>query len=226
MKKEDLIAKMRKVIALAERGVDGERVNARILLDKMMREHGITEDALDSDAPIELTYMIESEDERILLHVIISHALKITGRESWRMMGYRTDTSNTVRATMEQHGEIAALYEHYRRGLADSFQSERDTYQEKLDFIKSKIKELKNDYKTAMKLWEEQRSEARKNHNAATKYMITAYINRNRLMGYYASDSHIKDTQQSGLDAALEHTVRMDSPNQLPSQRLGGGHDQ
>lgn len=225
MKKEDLIAKMLKVLALAERGVDGERVNARKLLDRMMRDHGISEDALDSNAPIDLTYMIDNDNERILLNVIISYALKITGNESWKMMGWRTDTSIKVHATMEQHGEIAALYEHYRIGLADSFRIESEEYQERLDFIKTKIKEIKKDYQKALEIWEGHRSDARKNHNSATKYMTSAFICRNGLMRYYKATGKISDKEVDRFDVAYDYAVRMDSPNQLPSQRLGGGDD-
>lgn len=223
MKKEDLIAKMIKVLALAERGVDGERVNARKLLDRMMRDHGISEDALDSNAPIDLTYMIDNDDEDLLLHVLISYAFQISGSEASNLTGFRTATSIKVRATMEQHGELSALYEHYRIGLAESSRKEEAGYQEQLNIIKSKIKEIKKDYQRSLEFWEKHRSDLRKNHNSVVKYMANAFVCKNGLMRYYKATGKFNDKESDRFDAAMEHSVRMGRPNELPSQRLGGG---
>lgn len=45
---EKVIELLKKLKELAERGVDGERETAEVMLKKLMRKHGVTEDDLDS----------------------------------------------------------------------------------------------------------------------------------------------------------------------------------
>lgn len=64
MTRDDLIARLRKIAALAANGVGGEAANAAALLDSIAAEHGIDLDDLDSERKSMHTYR--------------------TGREKWR----------------------------------------------------------------------------------------------------------------------------------------------
>lgn len=64
MTRDDLIARLSKIAALAANGVGGEAANAAALLDSIAAEHGISLDDLDSERKSMHTYR--------------------TGREKWR----------------------------------------------------------------------------------------------------------------------------------------------
>lgn len=64
MTRDDILARLRKVAALAANGVGGEAANAAALLDSIAAEHGIDLDDLDSERKSMHTYR--------------------TGREHWR----------------------------------------------------------------------------------------------------------------------------------------------
>lgn len=47
---ESIKSKLKKLLALAERGVEGEAHNARILLEKLCRQHGVSlEEIINTD---------------------------------------------------------------------------------------------------------------------------------------------------------------------------------
>ena len=75
MNHDDLIAKLQKLLALAQRGEGGEAVNARELLDKMMAKYGIDEASLTDIRTLRCA--TDSDAEKELLIVVISFALQI-----------------------------------------------------------------------------------------------------------------------------------------------------
>lgn len=64
MNKKDLVHKLK---ALAEKGVGGEKINARKKLEALMQKNGITEDELDEQTLIECVFDYSSVRERRLL---------------------------------------------------------------------------------------------------------------------------------------------------------------
>lgn len=68
-----LQAKLRKLQALAERGVGGEKAYARRMLEKMLERHGLTLDSLEEERRSTYWFKVKSRVERSL-------ALQVAGK--------------------------------------------------------------------------------------------------------------------------------------------------
>lgn len=97
MNKKDLLRKLK---ALAEKGVGGEKINARKKLEALMQKNGITEDELDEETIIECVFDYSSVRERRLLGQIAY------GRRKRRF---------GCKATLAQKIEIEFLFDFYKR---------------------------------------------------------------------------------------------------------------
>ena len=79
--------KLQKLYELAKRGVDGERVNAEFMLNKMLEKHGFTIDDIDGEAPKDRYYKYTTEMSRKLVLQII---YRVTERDNiWTLRGYK-----------------------------------------------------------------------------------------------------------------------------------------
>lgn len=66
---------MKKLKALAERGMYGERENARKMLDKLIKKYGIDERELDDDVLSEHQFRFKTKDERTILTQVMVHII-------------------------------------------------------------------------------------------------------------------------------------------------------
>ena len=63
----ELLEKIKRIKALAENGVGGERESAQAMLEKLMRKHEISEEELITDNLEEVWFRYKDENERKLL---------------------------------------------------------------------------------------------------------------------------------------------------------------
>ena len=70
---EKVMDQLRKIAALADRGFMGEATMARQILEKKLREYGLTVDDLYKDAKKVRTFRYQNELERRLLIQILVH---------------------------------------------------------------------------------------------------------------------------------------------------------
>lgn len=102
----------RKLQALAEQGVGGEKVNAKKMLDKLCEKHGITEEQLGVEQKSEEVFKYTYATSQIMLGCIG----KVCG-EDWpiyqKKRKYRAAYFATV--SRAQYLEILSLYDFYSR---------------------------------------------------------------------------------------------------------------
>lgn len=216
MNHDALIAKLQKLLALAQRGEDGEAVNARALLDKMLAKYGIDEASLTDIRT--LRYATDYDDEQELLIVVTSYGLQIPTAQVRAEIVAKADTLGLdLTMSVEQHGLVASLFEHHRIGLDKSIQKlashqtiNKASLQDEIDNLAAKMRALKailgNLDQAAQK---------------ARDAILCAYVNLNNLTDY----TGWSDAGTDGADAIISAAgscVRLD-PNtkQLPGQRLG-----
>lgn len=111
-KYESLKSKLRKLAALAERGVGGEAENARRLLEQICREHGVS---LDEILNVEerKRYRFEIGRHKIDLNIFMQCYSRVTGEK--RMSYYRESRSAiSVELTAYQYAEISSLFEWHK----------------------------------------------------------------------------------------------------------------
>lgn len=115
MNKKDLLHKLK---ALAEKGVGGEKNNARKKLEALMQKNGITEDELDEETLIECVFDYSSVRERRLLGQIAYKVLD-SKRNIYTFSDYvgngRRKRRFGCKATLAQKIEIEFLFDFYKR---------------------------------------------------------------------------------------------------------------
>lgn len=75
---------LKKIKALADRGVDGERESAQTLLARLMEQYGISETDLEEERRETAWFRYSQETERRLLNQII---YMVTGRSGFGCVG-------------------------------------------------------------------------------------------------------------------------------------------
>lgn len=105
---------LRKLKALAEQGVDGERENATDMLHRLMAKHGITMEDLGIHVLKEREFYIADKEMQLFVQVLGS----VTG-PSQKILSYKRDTkklkSRFVELTDADYIEVEAKWEFYRR---------------------------------------------------------------------------------------------------------------
>lgn len=132
MNKQQILERIRKIKALADAGVEGERDNAQRLLDELMQRFGITEEDLASESE-ELHFFTvgdpstKSYDWKLLLQLsaLIDPDFKIMpiDREIRKLLRHRPESNlcNIVMTcTRAQFVELTAKYIIYRKGWEEN----------------------------------------------------------------------------------------------------------
>ena len=216
MNHDDLIAKLQKLLALAQRGEEGEAVNARALLDKMLAKYGIDEASLTDIRT--LRYATDSDDEKELLIVVTSFALQIpTFQVDADIVVRMDDFGADLKMSVEQHGLTAALFEHHRIGLDTSLKQLAADQAKQHALIQEEITRLTartRDMKAIL-------GNLDKTQKKTRKMAGCAYVNLNNQVDY-AGWSNASAAGEEAIQAAAASCVQVD-PNfkQLPGQRLG-----
>lgn len=106
-RKEELLEKIKKIKALADRGVGGEKTTAQATLERLMQEHGITEADLEVERVETVFFPYHDElERRILIQIIFS----VTGKPAFGCVGaasgrkrkkYGTDCTAAQRLEIE-----------------------------------------------------------------------------------------------------------------------------
>lgn len=216
MNHDSIIAKLQKLLALAQRGEGGEAVNARELLDKMLEKYGIDESSLTDIRT--LRYSVDYEDERGLLAVVASYALQIPTAEVEASVIVSSDAHGCdLKMSVEQHGLTASLYEYHRIGLERSIQRTETSQEKRGEELRAEIKAMTDRVKTLKALYANLDQTIARTREA----ILCAYVNLNNLTDYTGWSQAGAD-QGDIISAATANCVKLD-PNtkQLPGQRLG-----
>ncbi|SRR5581483_36301 len=113
--RESILDQLRKIQALAERGIDGEKVVAQRMLDALLAKHGLTlADITDHDLDFREFKTTDDLDASLLIHCILFvagtvHVRHARHRRNKRIVYYEL--------TKLQHAEVLATLEYYRAEL-------------------------------------------------------------------------------------------------------------
>jgi hypothetical protein len=132
MTKEEILDKIKKVKALADRGTEGEKANAEKMLKIMMDKYGIKDEDIVSDK-VEI-YLIDTENQlfiQLLVQIcnsVAGHDLKVFNLDrspkkakiELSKMGYGDATANVaIECTKAQFIEIKMLFDIYKEDLKE-----------------------------------------------------------------------------------------------------------
>ena len=111
---DEVKAKLRKILALAESGIDGERMAAKTKLQALLLEHGLTLEDLadDGNEGVWVFYDIKNKREESLWAQVVFKVKDI------HQLNFRKDKSaRSTTCTEAQANEIADLYKWHKRNF-------------------------------------------------------------------------------------------------------------
>lgn len=115
--RERLLEKIKRVQALAERGVDGEKESAAALLERLMKQYGIEESEIAEERRETAWFRYKTELERKLLIQVI---YTVTGKVAFGCVGTYTGRSRKkvgVDCTAAERLEIEISFEFYNAAM-------------------------------------------------------------------------------------------------------------
>lgn len=122
--REQLLQKVKKIQALAERGDRGEKESAAALLERLMKQHGIAESELSEDRREMAWFRYKTPLELRLLSQII---YAVTGRVAFGCVGAYTNRPRKktgIECTAAERLEIEYSFEFYKA----AFEKELDRF--------------------------------------------------------------------------------------------------
>lgn len=109
MSNHRVIELAKKIKALADRGIDGEKRNAAELLNDFLEKHGLTLDDIESETRVDTFINCQKKQRKIMAQIF------------WRVLGYDAKIYNSagkrygyvIECTPAEKIEIAAMFRHY-----------------------------------------------------------------------------------------------------------------
>lgn len=110
--------RLKKLYALAMRGVGGEKETAQAILEKLLKKYAVSLDELDEDIVNEYQFEYHGKEQKSLLKQTV---YKVTDDKSafysmyWARSGRKCRTILGVKCTAAQKAEIEFLFDFYTR---------------------------------------------------------------------------------------------------------------
>lgn len=120
--RERILQKIKRVQALAERGVAGERESAAATLDRLMKQHGISEAEIEEDRREIAWFRFKTPLEQRLLGQVI---YAVTGRDAYGCVGTytkRTRKQLGAECTAAERLEIELSFEFYKSAMEEELE--------------------------------------------------------------------------------------------------------
>lgn len=121
----DKAALLKKIRALAERGVGGEADNAEEILRRLMEKYGVSEDELDEEERRRHDFEYHGKEQEKLLRQVV---YKVTGGYAYKLVyrasGRKVKTRLGADCTAAEKVEIEFLFDFYTR----LWERERDAF--------------------------------------------------------------------------------------------------
>ena len=120
--KEELLEKIAKIKALAERGVGGEKEVAQKLLQRLMEENSITDEDISSEVVKAHEFWYEKNipfTTKLLAQIVYSVLGDIDDNKGMREYLHKTKGRVAILCTDAEYLEIVAKYEFYVYHLAE-----------------------------------------------------------------------------------------------------------
>lgn len=117
---ESLVAKLKKLLVLAEQGVGGEAINAGRLLERLCKKHNICIEEL-FDRETKHRYTFEVGESKEMMQLFVRCLAKVVDIED---MTYRqpTRSSISIEVTALQRAEILSLFNWHKSNFTQELQ--------------------------------------------------------------------------------------------------------
>lgn len=117
----ELLERLNKIKALADRGVGGEKENAEVLLSRLLKKYGITEEEITCDTPTEHEFRFWGHyGDRLFTQVVYSVVPEAT---IYHYKHKRNCHTRFVTCTEAEAIQIKETFEFYRYHLDEGFKN-------------------------------------------------------------------------------------------------------
>lgn len=134
MSRDELLDKIRKIQALAERGVDGERISAQNRLVEIMEKYGISWEEIDNEEKRLIWYSAKGKDWKMLIKQLLGinkirfAIIESTDRtkRAKRVRDYyqpRRGENVVMECTYSKFIELTTAYEIFQRSFDEHYES-------------------------------------------------------------------------------------------------------
>lgn len=134
MNRNELLDKIRKLQALAERGIDGERISAEKRLAEIMDKYGITWEEIDNEEKRFIWYSAKGKDWKMLItqllginkiHFAIIESTNRSKRAKIIRYHYppRREENVLIECTYSKFIELTTAYEIFQRSFDEHYES-------------------------------------------------------------------------------------------------------
>ena len=122
MKEEKIITLARKLKALADKGVDGEKENAETMLLNLMEKHGITIEEIENEKTDNFFFVIDPKYRKLFVQICgnINKSIKVYGeydqktQRHFKTLGCKPGNFS-IKSTFAQYIEVEAKFEFYKK---------------------------------------------------------------------------------------------------------------
>lgn len=122
MKEEKIITLARKLKALADKGVDGEKENAETMLLNLMEKHGITIEEIETEKTDSFFFTVDAKYRKLFVQICgnISKSIKVYGeynlkvQRQFKTLGCKPGNFS-IESTFAQYLEVEAKFEFYKK---------------------------------------------------------------------------------------------------------------
>lgn len=170
---DKLRSKLLKLYELAKRGVRGEKVNAEVILDKMLKKHGFTLEDINQEIPKKRYYKYSTKMKKSLITQIIC---KVTNRLAIYEHGNYKHLS--TEATDYEHVQILELIDFHFK----NFEEERKQF----------IQDFTGAYIQKHRLFKKTTDEDRENRQPLTSDEKAAIWRMSNIMEGMSNKTYVK----------------------------------
>ena len=121
---EKYIILAKKLKALADKGIDGERVNAQKMLDTLMRKHNLTFTDIEGEKTDDYFFSLKGGDHRLWQQIVkrVDKNIPAYGPLTAKVMKeYRFKGNYLITCTASQYVEVEAMYAIFSKHLIKEY---------------------------------------------------------------------------------------------------------
>jgi hypothetical protein len=116
---EKIIDRLKKIKELAERGVQGEAQAAKLLLEKLLKQHNITIEELSDEKREECSFNADNRTLAVLFMCLVN---QIGVKRAKELYQYKRDKKYYIELTLLEYIEIKQLFNFHKKQYKKEFE--------------------------------------------------------------------------------------------------------
>jgi hypothetical protein len=114
----------KKLKALADRGIDGEKINAQKFLDDMLKKHNLSIEDIENEKIDDYYFSPKEEDEKLLYQITkrVNPEIKCYKIPQKKVKEYALNGNFIISCILSEYIEIEAMFDIYKKHFEKEFE--------------------------------------------------------------------------------------------------------